>query len=64
MNYEFVMFKDRAPFLVKELGDKVTVGGDHKEDMVIITINIESGADLLPIFHAGIKYGMEVFGKR
>ena len=64
MNYEFVMFKDRAPFLVKELGDKVTVGEDHKEDMVIITVNIESGGDLLPIFHAGIKYGMEMFGKK
>ena len=64
MNYEFVMFKDRAPFLVKELGNKVTVGEDHKEDMVIITVNIESGGDLLPIFHAGIKYGMEMFGKK
>ena len=64
MNYEFVMFKDRAPFLVKELGNKVTVGEDHKEDMVIITVNIESGGDLLPIFHAGIKYGMEMFGNK
>ena len=60
MNYEFVMLKERAPFLVKELEDKITVGNDYKEDMVEITVNIERGADLLQIFHAGIKYGMEV----
>jgi hypothetical protein len=64
MNYEFVMFKDRAPFLVKELGDKITVGEDYKEDMITVIVNIERGDDLLPIFHAGIKYGMEMFGKK
>lgn len=64
MIYEFVMFKDRVPFLVKELGDKVTIGEDHKDDFVHVSVNIESGGDLLPIFHAGIKYGMKVFGKR
>lgn len=58
MNYEFVMFKDRVSFLVKELGDKVTIGEDHKEDMVNITVNIEYGYDLLNLFHAGIKLGM------
>ena len=64
MIYEFVMLKERVPFLVKELGYKATIGEDHKEDFVHVTVNIESGGDLLPIFHAGIKYGMEVFGKR
>jgi len=61
MIYEFVMMKDRAPFLVKELGDKVTVGEDYKEDMVTVTVNIESSTDLLSFFHAGIKYGMSKF---
>ena len=64
MNYEFVMFKDRAPFLVKELSDKITIGEDHKEEFVNVSVNIESSTDLLSFFHAGIKYGMEVFGKR
>lgn len=58
------MLKERAPFLVKELGDKVTIGEDYKDDFVHVSVNIESGFDLLPIFHAGIKYGMEVFGKK
>jgi hypothetical protein len=53
--------KERVPFLVKELGDKVTVGDDYKEDMVKITINIEGGTDLLSIFHAGVKFGFNTF---
>ena len=64
MTYEFVMFKDRAPFLVKELGDKVTIGEIYKEDMVIVTVNIESSTDLLSFFRAGIKYGLEVLGNK
>ena len=60
MIYEFVMLKERAPFLVKELGDKVTIGEDYKNDMIHISVNIESSTDLLSFFHAGIKYGMEV----
>jgi len=64
MIYEFVMMKDRAPFLVKELGDKATVVEDYKEDMVIISVNIENGGDLLQIFHAGIKYGIDMLRKK
>ena len=64
MNYEFVMFKDRAPFLVKELSDKITIGEDHKEEFVNVSVNIESSTDLLSFFHAGIKYGLEVLGKK
>ncbi len=60
MIYEFVMLKERAPFLVKELGDKVTIGEDYKNDMIHVSVNIESSTDLLSFFHAGIKYGMEV----
>jgi hypothetical protein len=61
MIYQFVMMKERVPFLVKELGDKVTVGDDYKEVMVEITINIEGGTDLLSIFHAGVKFGFNTF---
>ena len=60
MNYEFVMLKERAPFLVKELGDKVTIGENHKDDFVHVSVNIESSTDLLSFFHAGIKHGMEI----
>lgn len=61
MIYTFVMMKERLPFLVKELGDKVTVGDDYKEEMVEVTVNIENGSDLLSVFHAGIKSGFNTF---
>lgn len=61
MIYTFVMMKKRLPFLVKELGDKVTVGDDYKEEMVEVTVNIENGSDLLSVFHAGIKFGFNKF---
>jgi len=64
MIYEFVMMKDRAPFLVKELGDKVTVGENYKEDMIVISVNIENGGDLLQIFHAGVEYGIDMLRKK
>jgi hypothetical protein len=64
MIYEFVMMKDRVPYLVNELGDKVTVGEDYKEDMSIVHVNVERGSDLVNIFHAGIRLGLDAMNKK
>jgi hypothetical protein len=63
MTYEFVMLKDRIPVLVKELGDKITIGEDHKNDLVSVKIKIKQGSDLLRVFHAGLFYGMGAMSK-
>ena len=60
MIYTFVMFKDRAEALVSELKGIATLGEDHNEDMVTVSINIEDGSDLLSIFHAGTRYGLRI----
>ena len=58
MIYDFVMFKDRVPYLLEELGDRITIGEEYKNDMVIVKIRIDRGSDLLHIFHAGISLGV------
>lgn len=63
MIYTFVMFRDRAEVLVSELKDIATLGDDHNEEMVTVTINIESGSELLRIFHAGTRFGLKLVDK-
>jgi len=63
MIYEFIMMKDRVPYLVEEFKDEVTVGEDWKENMSFVKIEINYGSDLVKLFHAGLKYGMDEMRK-
>lgn len=60
---EFITMKDRAKYIVEELGDKVTVTY-YDEDCNKITFNEPiSSFQLLILFHAGIKCGHEQLAK-
>ncbi len=54
---KLVILKDRAEYIIKELGDKckyIDEGG-----FLVIEIDNNDSAILTSLFHAGIKYGMD-----
>lgn len=58
MKYQFDIQNDRVKFLTKELTDKISiVEQDGKWTRVEITI--ENNMDLLHVFHAGCKAGID-----
>lgn len=53
---------DRVEPLVNELGNKAKVVGTFDECKVI-EITIANSIDLLSVYHAGIRYGMDKMRK-
>ena len=63
MKYKFIMLKERVSYLVSELKDKVVVEDYENDQFVTVEINIEYGTDLLSLFHAGVRMGMDIMYK-
>jgi hypothetical protein len=59
MNCEIIVFKDRVPYLVKELGDAITVVREWDKDMELLSVNLKDDTDVIKFFHAGINYGLK-----
>ena len=60
---EFITAKDRAKFIVEELGDKVTVTYYDEDCDKVTFVEPMSSFQLLVLFHAGIKCGHESLAK-
>jgi hypothetical protein len=62
-NYYFITHKERSEYIVKELGDKITVE-EYDEESNKITFNDSVGGfELLVLFHAGIRCGRDGMAK-
>ena len=62
MKHKFFVGDEKAKYLVMELGDdKVKVLEQDQFNNVTVEVTIEDTVDVLKIFHAGIKYGMDNF---
>ena len=61
MKAEIFMHPERLAYLKEELKDKVTLTGDVDEEtgQQRVAIEITSDTDLLFIFHAGVRYGLD-----
>jgi len=59
MNYILVINPDRVQYLVKELGDNIIVGEQEESGMIKITITINNSIDVLSVFHAGVRCGLD-----
>ena len=60
MTYSFYVKKQRAQHIVNELGNRAKiVSEEDKEGFVKVEMNIDSDYDLLCLFHAGVRAGME-----
>ncbi len=64
MTYELVVLKERVQYLVDELGDRIVVGEDWMVDMVQIKITINTSTDLLDVFHAGVRHGIDIMKQK
>lgn len=60
MKAEIYMHTERLAYLQDELKDKVTTLGEPDESgQQKISIEITSDTDLIFIFHAGVRYGLD-----
>jgi hypothetical protein len=60
MKAEIFMHLDRLAYLKEELQDKVTLLGEpDSSGQQKISIEITSDTDLIFIFHAGVRYGLD-----
>ena len=60
MKAEIYMHTDRLVYLKEELNDKVTLLGEpDSSGQQKIAIELTSDADLIFIFHAGVRYGLD-----
>lgn len=60
MKAEIYMHSDRLAYLQDELKDKVTVLSQPDEsNQQKISIEITTDTDLIFIFHAGVRYGLD-----
>ena len=61
MKAEIFMHPERLAYLKEELQDKVTLIGelDEKSGQQKIAIEITNDSDLLYIYHAGVRYGLD-----
>ena len=60
MKAEIFMYEDRLAYLKEELEDKVTLLGEPDPlGQQKISIEITSDTDLIFIFHAGVRYGLD-----
>jgi hypothetical protein len=60
MKAEIFMYEDRLAYLKEELQDKIILLGEPDESgQQKISIEITSDTDLIFIFHAGVRYGLD-----
>ena len=60
MKAEIYMHTDRLAYLQEELQDKITILSQPDEsNQQKISIEITSDTDLIFIFHAGVRYGLD-----
>ena len=59
MNYTLVVNPDRVQYLVKELGDNITIKEQEESSMIEVTIKIDCNLNILSVFHAGIECGLD-----
>lgn len=60
MKAEIYMHSDRLAYLQDELKDKVTILSQPDESsQQKISIEITTDTDLIFIFHAGVRYGLD-----
>ena len=58
MKYQFSIQNDRVKYLTKELSDKIIIISQDDE-WTRLEITIESSLDILLVFHAGCKTGID-----
>ena len=58
MTYQLSVLTERLKYLVKELNDHVTILSEDGE-FTTIEITINSMIDVLCVFHAGVRCGVE-----
>lgn len=58
MTTRIVVSPDRVDPLIKELDNKVKVV-DTFDECKVIEITIDDALDILSVYHAGIRYGMD-----
>lgn len=59
MKHRISILNHRVGFLLSELGTSITVI-KQGEEYTQVEITIESGYDLLNLFHAGVRTGLKV----
>ena len=60
MTYSFFVKSQRAQHIVNELEDRAKiVTEEDKDGFVKVEMNINNDYDLLCLFHAGVRAGME-----
>ena len=55
--YTLNISPDRVPYLVQQLGDKINILGED-QGLIKVSITISSDIDVLYVFHAGTRVGM------
>ena len=63
MKYKFFALRERVPYLVNELKNTTVIEDDADSNYVTFEVHIEYGTDLLDLFHAGIRLGMDAMQK-
>jgi hypothetical protein len=58
MKYQFSIQNDRVKYLTKELSDKITIISQDDE-WTRLEITIESSLEILLVFHAGCRAGVD-----
>lgn len=61
MTFKLFLCKDRVPFLVEQMKEKIKVFETDNDGMTTVEIIIDNDFDVLHIFHAGIEAGAESF---
>ncbi len=59
MKIELAISKNRVPYLVKGLGEKLIEVKEYSDDQDLIIFEVNDGMDILSIFHAGINFGSD-----
>jgi hypothetical protein len=60
MIIEMYTYADRLSYLQTYLSDKIVVLSEPDESgQLKISIDVNSSIDVMEVFHAGIKYGMD-----
>jgi hypothetical protein len=61
--FDFITHKERSEYIVKELGDRITVEEYDEESNKITFKDDVGGFELLVLFHAGIRCGRDGMAK-
>lgn len=68
MNITIALVKERAEFLSEYMGDRVRIHDDYREegmsdDLVLLSVRVENGTDVVQLIHAGIEIGFNIASK-